>query len=55
MLIVKEIPVDTKVKKALCPNCKKPLYHVGFMEGSKASGITTKCKLCGKVFVIQAT
>lgn len=55
MITVVEISKDTKVKKAICPHCKKPLYNVGLMEGSKAQGVTTVCKFCGRVYEIKTT
>lgn len=55
LIVVKEIPRNTEVTKPFCPYCKKPLTNVGLMRGSKAIGITTVCKRCGRLFEITTT
>ena len=48
-------PVDpTEVTKINCPACGERLPRVGLQKDSRVSGMTFKCKRCGRIWAITA-
>ncbi len=42
-----------EVTKIVCPGCNERVRLVGLLKESKISGLTFKCKRCGKLWNVK--
>lgn len=45
--------VESEITKIVCPHCKEKVPRIGIEKGSKISGLTFKCRKCGKLWTVK--